>query len=244
MNKINNHSTIASKQLLISLKQRLNLPRLIQLLILIVLSGCTQKHLSTPITVLLKPIHSVSNVSEDLTLKFVELVDNDGNMYISQWELISLSDNDFSRGVEGCRNKLEKIKLFQTIITISNIDINQIKPSQYKKFTQCIADLKQPFISAQGYSPNKYLLSINRSHSMLGQYMPVGASYYLEQKGIEFKSLYQLTKQCHSQALTINKNGIDESYTGNYSQVSIKPYVEKLLKCLSKDSIHISKFVL
>lgn len=189
-----------------------------------------------PVEAYLQPVHTITAGFNMNKYVSVELLDNDGNMYITYWDVKDINKHDFNLSIKECRKEIQFKRLFNKNRQVSEIKISDIKPSLFKPFNSCLLVKQYEHKSSDAFAPDKYKLTITRAISSSGEYMPVGAKYYIFKNGVKFKGILLDVKKCE---LVINKmrnQGISETYSGFYSHVSIEGYANSMTSCLRNNN--------
>ena len=186
------------------------------------------------VIVYLQPVHTVTTGFNEGDYVSVELIDNDGNMYITYWDVMDEKITEFNLSIKECRENIRSNKLHNKAIEVSDIKASDIKPSLFKKFNSCILSKHYEHKYSDAFSPTKYKLSIIRSISSAGEYMPVGAKYYVTKNGVKYRDVLVDVKECELIINKTEKQGIYEIHSVNYSHVSIEGYASNMTSCLRK----------
>lgn len=202
------------------------------LLFIITLQNCTKNINKQPVAAYLQPVHTVTVGFNEQDYVPVELIDNDGNMYITYWDIKDVEQAGFDLSVKECRKNIESNRLFNKSIQVSEIKLTNIVPSLFKQFNSCILSRHYEHKYSDAFSPDKYRLSITRPISSSGEYMPVGAKYILTKKGAKFKGVVIDVKACELEINKTEKQGINEVNSVRYTHVSIESYSSSMMSCL------------
>lgn len=108
------------------------------LLCIITLQSCTKNINKQPVTAYLQPVHTVTMGFNAQDYVPVELIDNDGNMYITYWDIKGVEQAGFNLTVKECRENIKSDRLFNKAIQVSEIKLTNIVPSLFKQFNSCI----------------------------------------------------------------------------------------------------------
>ncbi|MCW9047557.1 MAG: hypothetical protein OQK46_05705 [Gammaproteobacteria bacterium] len=197
---------------------------------------------SKDVSVYLLPKHKTYiGINKD-GYNYVELLDNDGNLYVTFWEINETLLTGFKSTVLQCRKQIKKKSLFNKALDVTDINLDNVKPSLFKEFNLCIRDKGYIHKSSDAFFPGSYQVSLSRSHSSTDRYMPVGGSYHITKKNSDFKSVLNGLKLCVDKT---NHKYSSESYEENstyYSQVNIEPYANSLENCL-KESAYVVNYL-
>jgi hypothetical protein len=160
------------------------------------------------------------------------IVDNDGNMYVTTWDLGEKKLEDFETSKKICETKIAPHMIFRIDLDISSFSEPQIKPSLFKENGQCFISQGYVLKAKEGFSPEKFRFSVARTHSKSSSYMPVGGYFYIVKKQARYIDVYKHVIQCKTEAQQKNM-GVEEIYDDSYSYVSIEPYFNYMKSCLA-----------
>ncbi len=184
------------------------------------------------ISLTLHPLHkSGLSILTEKTLREHRLLDNDGNEYITHWQVIEERIDAFKTSTKKCDVKYSKNRIFSQANLITSYQIENLRPSIFKAHTRCIAKEGFKLDYSEGFIPDSYLLRVYHSHSNTGQYLPVGGSISIIKKGIQFLDVYKDTKACQSITETSPKKNVVEQHTSDF--VSVEVYFKTMLDCLN-----------
>jgi len=206
------------------------------LLCIVTLQSCAENIKNQPVAAYLLPVHTLTTGFNEQDYIPVDLIDNDGNMYITYWDIKGVEQVDFNLLVKECRDDIKSNRLFSKAIQVSEMKLTSIVPSLFKQFNSCIQSKHYEHKYSDAFSPDKYKLSITRPISSSGEYMPVGAKYFLTKKGVKYKNVIIDIKECELEINKTESKGIQEVHSAGYSHVSIEDYANNMKTCLRKDS--------
>lgn len=207
------------------------------------LSACTNvpEKKQNDVLILLTPEHPVSSGLTDANSTQSQLLDNDGNLYITYWDVSKDSAEEFKETEKSCENSLRDDMIFITATSIHDFNATNIRPSLYIPYVKCLLDNNYKLVDKEGFSPESYTLSFYRSHTTTYDYMPVGAMYSIVKKGARYISVYNDLLACEKSILD-QGGGADESSTSYTKSVSIEKYVADFEECMTKKSYTIKNF--
>lgn len=203
--------------------------------------SCSTVPIDSHVSVFLKPVHYASLALGANNVQQVQLLDNDGNMYITYWNVNALLLASFNGTVKNCRERIKAKRIFPGSIypgskSVSELSVDVIVPSVFKEFNLCIREGRYEHQYSDAFSPEKFQLSFFKGHSASDNYLPVGGSYHIYKKGSKFRDALIDVKKCKFTLDKSKKNGVSEIYTGGFVYVSIESYVIGMRECLIKDS--------
>lgn len=158
------------------------------------------------------------------------IIDNDGNMYVTKWDLGNKSSADFEKDIKTCDKNFYPKMIVERALDFNEIKEDDIKPSIFKEHGQCIISHGYTLKEKNGFAPDKFKLSIMRTHSKSSSYIPVGATFYIYKSHAKYIDAYKQLTLCDTQAKK-NNEGIEEEYGEEYISVSIRPYVNSIKTC-------------
>lgn len=182
----------------------------------------------------LTPVHPDSIYQLDNNTMQDSLIDNDGNMYVTTWDLGGKTSDMFLAEQTVCAQKIYEHMILDRAPDIHQIKEEDIKPSLFKEHASCIRANGYALKSKNGFSPDKFKLSIFRSHLKSSDYMPVGRVFYLTKKSAKYIDALRRLNHCSEQARKTDKEKAVEEYSDVYTYVSIKPYVESIESCMKE----------
>lgn len=216
-------------------------------LLLTLLSSCTspqKPRAGTGILLFLRPNHpSLYAVQLPDSIRQEQLIDNDGNAYVTSWKVSDEKIDAFFEAQKKCKESIYKKQFILRATPLQKIPKHLIAPDLYKEHTTCIQGYNLELIDSEGYFPKSFVLNTYRSHSTTDrqQYMPVGGKIILTKPGSSFKQVYQHVKQCNALASQHGVNGVEESYPGDFIHVSIEKYYSTLAICFQKLSYQVER---
>ncbi|WNO09740.1 hypothetical protein [Teredinibacter sp. KSP-S5-2] len=214
-------------------------------LLLATLASCTGPQApsaGTDILLFLRPNHPpLYAVQLPDSIRQEQLIDNDGNAYVTSWRVSNENTENFFDAQKKCQEDIYKKQFILRAAPLHKIPEHLITPNLYKEHTTCIKGHNLELVDSEGYFPENFVLNAYRSHSatVRQQYMPVGGKIILTKPGTSFKQVYQDVKQCDVRASQYGENGVEESYPGNFIHVSIEKYYYTLAKCLEELSYQV-----
>ena len=211
------------------------------ILIIPFLQSCASKVVKQPVRVKLSAIHDSYPELHKKNMRRAMLSENDGNMYLTYWEKNEKNNSAFKTVDNKCSKKIYSEGYILKKI-MSEISEDEIKPTLYKKFVQCISDEGFTYVSGDGYLPFKFRLTLFRGHSIQGQYMPVGARYYISKKGTSFLNVFRHVKKCERKILATKGGGVKDEYFSGFISVSIKQYVKSMHSCLTEQNYKLERY--
>jgi hypothetical protein len=161
----------------------------------------------------------------------VRLLDNDGNTYITYWEVPDEQYAQFAETVANCRESLSDQHLFLSAYTIHEYDIGDIRPTLYKPFVSCILGQGYKSLPNEAYNPEYFELTFSRSQSTGDKFMPVGARFRIEKPNAAYKQVFEKVLSCDKKIISAGL-GVNETYGYAYQSVSIEAYVEEFTLCM------------
>ena len=204
---------------------------IIQLILVFVLFQSADKD-SNILTTLL-PIHPPQMYFVKDNAIDTSILDNDGNLYLTTWDLGDKDPEEFKKTEEMCEKKIYPKTLIKQTTDISELSETDIKPSLFKENGQCFISQGYVLKAKNGFSPDKFKFTVSRSHAKSSFYMPVGGYFYIVKKQAKYIDVYRHVIQCKAEA---NQKGIEaeEIYDDSYSYVSIEAYFKFMKSCLTK----------
>ncbi len=210
-----------------------NLNLLTVAVVIFLLQSCTTPPSGSAIYTHLFPIHPEIMGHTDSNLSEARLLDNDGNMYSTFWDLGTSENAGFIKKVELCNQQVKDRELFRQHVELSHINPNDIQPSLFKEHTRCIESHGFTLKNKEAFLPTKFMLTIYRGHSKTSNYMPVGGTYYIGKKNASFIEVYKHVAECSLKIKNSEGGGVIEKYVDNATYVSIEPYLALLQSCLT-----------
>lgn len=189
----------------------------------------------------LTPVHPDSVYQLANNMMQDSIVDNDGNMYVTVWDLGEKSSADFLAEQKICHQKIYTRMILDRAFDVSEIREEDIKPSVFKDHGTCIKSSGYTLREKNGFSPDKFKLNIFRSHLKSSTYMPVGAIFYLSKKSARYIDTFKSLNDCSAKAKKLDKGGLVEEYSDAYTYVSIKPYVDSVESCMKDAGYRVEK---
>lgn len=180
---------------------------------------------------MLSPVHPFQIYYTKDNAVDTSIIDNDGNMYLTTWELGEKKSDDFEKTQKMCEKKIHRKMIFMNTIDIGTISEDDIKPTLFKENGQCFISQGYGLKAKNGFAPDKFELAISRSHAKSSSYMPVGSSFFIIKKQARYIDVYKDVIKCKIQAEEKNI-GAEEDYSDYYTYVSIKSYVDHMKSCL------------
>lgn len=206
-------------------------------LIAIVISSCATGAKETgadkisDLAVSLVPSHKPFNQLNVENQRNTEIIDNDGNLYVTNWTVTKENMANFEKVSIDCLNSAGKWLFLNPRVTIDAIHENEIKPSNYKAYISCILDRNYKLISSEGFFPHSYMLQLSRIHATGGEYMPVGASIHIQGSGMQFNEVFTKLKSCVQKARESKGSSVVEERFRGYIYVSIEAFIESVMVC-------------
>lgn len=199
-------------------------------------AGCTSTRIDTPVIVHLHPLHSSSARLSSTGNSLVQLLDNDGNLYLTYWDKADATKDAFSADIQSCKKHLQDKKIFGKAKTINEIKASDTKPTLYVPLLKCIYNSGYNLSDKAVTRPSKFRLNLSRGYSSSRNYLPVGGKFNLFKKGAEFSEVHQSVKHCDAIASAQPNQGINEINDGLFISVSIKVYADTITQCLRDNS--------
>lgn len=197
-------------------------------------SGCTTAPPGSAIKVSLKPVHDIVSpvhISGNLP---AQILDNDGNLYVSYWNVDPSEIDRFTETVKACHAKIDNALFYSVPPSIDDVSADMLKPIYYKKFNSCIQQSEFSLAFADGFYPKGFNIYIYRAQNSDGSYLPVGGKYFLPTKSKKFEEMLSEVKECDASVQTQKDPGILEQNFSGFSYVNIEHYVESLMSCVSE----------
>jgi len=204
------------------------------MILLFLLQACSTASLESPVSAFLQPIHKTFLSVNEQNYQTADLLDNDGNIYITYWQVGNESLKSFNDTLQECRESIKSKKILHNSTLISEINLEDIKPLLFKEFNLCIGKLRFIHKHSDAFYPEKFKLSIFRGHSTDGQYLPVGSVFYIYKKSTIFKDVLINVKGCEVDIKNTDRKGINEIISSGYSYVSIESYIDIMKLCLER----------
>jgi hypothetical protein len=189
------------------------------------------------VDLLLTPEHPITSGLTEHKIEQVQLLDNDGNLYVTRWAVTSNEELGFHGVVSACKNKLREYRLFLNTHSIHEYGAEDIKPSLYVNFIKCLSAYGVSLVGKDGFVPESYKLVLSRTHTTRNNYLPVGNQLKIKRRGVQFRDVYMDVKRCDEK---LRKVGVEEEYNKSYLRVSIEGYVEQFELCLNKKGYEIT----
>jgi len=219
-------------ELIVEVAENKIMKHLATLFISVIITSFAPALSSENISVYLQPKHKTYAGFNKHNYHYVELLDNDGNLYVTFWDISEATLNKFKMIVKQCREKIRERRLFNKAQHISDINTDSIKPSLFKEFNLCIREKDFIHKNSDAFYPGSYQLSIYRGHSTTGKYMPVGGSYKITRKNTDYKRVLSDVKICVDKTNHNNKSETYEMNSTHISQVNIEPFANSIETCL------------
>ncbi len=198
-----------------------------------VLQACAAPHQDSAVYTHLFPIHPEIMSQTESNISEARLLDNDGNMYSTFWDLGSNDEASFVKKLELCDQQIKDRELFRQHVELFQINLSDIQPSLFKEHTRCIEAQGFTLKNKEAFLPTKFMLTIYRGHSKTSNYIPVGGTYYIGKKNTSFLDIYKHVTECTLQIKNTDGGGVVEKYMENATYVSIEPYVALMQSCLT-----------
>lgn len=215
-----------------------------RIIITVVLSihliGCTTIHDASNIVIFLQPLHGVSAGIGVFENHQVRLLDDDGNLYVTYWDIDKETTEVFSERKLACMSDLNVNRIFGKAKPISEIDKSQLKSALYLPLVKCLYGYGYQLVDKDALLPSKFRLSLYRSHSTKDNYMPVGGMYILSKRGASYSDVYTSILRCDKKSKENTNNGAEETYGSGFISVSIEKYADKIQQCLRLEGYFIS----
>lgn len=192
------------------------------------------------IDILLNPKFPVALGLSDTGPSQAQLIDNDGNIYVTYWEVPEQGHEKFSKTVSICKDSLRDQRLFLSAYTIHDYEIEEIQPTLYKPFVRCIHKEGYKPLPNEAYPPEYFELSFSRTHSTKDNYIPVGSKFRIEKTNTPYIEAYKRALSCDREIISAG-HGVNESYGAGYSSVSIETYIEEFQTCLESSGFKVEK---
>lgn len=202
----------------------------------VIVQSCSSVPIDSHVSIFLQPIHYASLALSANGFQQVQLLDNDGNIYITYWDVNASLLVPFNNTVKNCRERMEAKKIFGHSKNVSDLNVDVIEPSMFKGFNLCIEEEGYAHQYSDAFSPEKLMLSFFKGLSASEDYLPVGGSYYIYKKSNKFRDALVDVKKCKSAVDKLQNNGGDEIHTGNFIYVSIESYIHSMRECLIRYS--------
>ena len=187
---------------------------------------------STHIAARLTVVHPLQLYYSTSNERQAFIVDNDGNMYVTKWDLGNKSAAEFEADEKACTKELYQKMILERALDFNEIKEEDIKPSVFKAHGQCIMDRGYTLKEKNSFSPEKFKLSIIRTHAKSSSYIPVGVDFFIVKNHTRYLEAYKQLVLCDAQAKN-NDQGVEEEYVEQYIRVSIKPYVDSIKTCFT-----------
>ncbi|RYY73415.1 MAG: hypothetical protein EOO52_18625 [Gammaproteobacteria bacterium] len=179
----------------------------------------------------LSPVHDIEAYYIKKNEEDIPIVDNDGNMYQTIWDVSHLNADEIKETKKMCAKKIFPKMVLNNATEISEILESDIKPSLFKEYGQCFISAGFKLIGKDGFLPDRFLLSMSRKNSKSSS-QAVGGHFYIIKKHAKYIDVYKDVIQCQESAFR-NNHGLEEFYDDTYSYVSIKPYINYMKSCLT-----------
>lgn len=208
----------------------------------LLLIGCTNtnKETQNPISIILNAKHPVSSGVNDSKSVQTQLFDNDGNLYITYWDVSDTEISGFNDATKTCKESLEEFRIFSNIQSIHELDASKIRPSLYVKYVSCVYKSGYKLVDKEAFSPEYYTLSFFRTHSTNSNYIPVGSMYNIKKDGARYISVYNAVINCDS-LIQKQGGGVEELTSGDFISVSIEKYIDDFESCLESKGFEPTK---
>lgn len=213
--------------------------KIITLVFVTIVAGCASTIMESPVVVHLQPLHGVATGLGEFKYTQAQLLDNDGNLYLTYWNAGNNSEDEFTTNIKFCKKEILSDRIFGKAKTITQIQESQIVPSLYVPFIKCINNFGYRLENKEAVLPKKYRLSLSRGHSSHKRYMPVGGMFYLSKNGSNYLAAYVAVTACKESASSEGNGGVDETFSGGYSSVSIVGYLDTMKECLEEMSFSV-----
>ncbi len=210
------------------------------MVLLIHLIGCTTINDGSNIVIFLQPLHSASAGIGNFENHQVQLLDNDGNLYLTYWDIDKETTEVFLERKSVCMSELNVNRIFGKAKPISEIDKSQLKPVLYLPLVKCLYGHGYQLVDKDALLPSEFRLSLYRSHSTKGNYVPVGSMYILSKKGASYSDVYTSILGCDKKSKENTNNGAEETYGSGFISVSIEKYADNMQQCLRLEGYFIS----
>jgi hypothetical protein len=202
-------------------------------LIFVVLQSSAPSDSATQIITRLSAVHPLKLYYSENNERQAFIVDNDGNMYVTKWDLGTKNSDEFESDISNCDKSVYHKMILEHTLDFKDIKEEEISPSVFKEHGQCIMDRGYTLTEKGGFAPEKFKLSIIRTHSKSSTYIPVGTVFFIAKTHSRYIDVYKHLTWCDAQAKN-NNLGIVEDYGNQYIQVSIKPYVDSIKLCFTE----------
>lgn len=209
---------------------------LLSLFVAVFMFGCNHSRVDIPVLVFLDPIQAVETDLGQFEYDQVPLLDNDGNLYLTYWDIGRESVETFSEDITVCESAVVPQSLFRGALSISQIDVGQIKPSRYVPMLKCLYARGYQLKDKKAVLPLAYKVRLVRGHSSSNTYMPVGSTFHIVKDGENYLGAYTAVNVCKVRASRGNNGGIDEVIGSDFITVSIVTYVDIMKACLAEMS--------
>jgi hypothetical protein len=193
----------------------------------------TTPPIDTRVEIFLRPIHSVATGLQEEAGGQAQITDNDGNLYITYWDVDVTDYDTFDTRALACRDQFSEQRLFINALSIADFSVDDIKPSIYLPFIQCIHAQGYNLLNKEGYAPDEYRVTVSRAHSSHGNYMPIGGNYTLKKARVRYINVFQDVKACEAQALEDNQDGVVEEFSDGFVSASVEVFLDEMKDCLA-----------
>lgn len=194
--------------------------------------SCTSVKPASKLQVGLFPVHKPAPpIASDGSIT-TKLIDNDGNLYVSNWKV---KEGELER-FEAIRSKCVSIIPVSIFSKgpplIDKLSLDVVKPTNYKNFVSCISSHGYTMSSAQGFYPQGFNLYLNRTQNYEGQYMPVGGALFIDVKTKNYLEILTKAQKCDLITREELGSSVEDRSIGGFSYVSIESYAETIMSCI------------
>lgn len=186
------------------------------------LQACATISHDAKVDITLWPVHKATTGNGTNNGVRSRIIDNDGNLYETYWNVSSDAYAQFEKDVGGCGERLKATHLFSRPRPIFQYQHSQLTPSLYSVFIECIYSFGYQFEGKEGYKPNGFKLRLSLSRSYSSRFITPAKTFSVYKKGGVLADFYLDVKQCEAEA--VEARTIREG---------VEAYVEKIDSCLT-----------
>ncbi len=175
------------------------------------------------------PVHEQVLVNH----KIQAFVDNDGNQYVTYWKVADTEEamDAFSEVKKQCIERFKRAPHLDLVTPISELQENDLKPKNFITVVSCMKHYGYQMAKSEAFYPESFTFNISKSHTKRGEFMPVGVTYILNNKGKVYADVMGDLMECSKSA---SKEGAPEiRYYDNWVYTSIENYAESMTTCLA-----------
>ena len=207
------------------------------LLLSLTITACaTTKPANSPnkVDIMVSPVNErfrASDAPQGQSL-WATLVDNDGNLYVSYWKQLLPSQVKLQNATSTCQRTLRKDLFFPGWLVLNKVSPEDINPSNYKAYVNCIWDSGFELNGSDAFFPKGYYVGLRLANHSPPRVVRLGGEKPLHKESLLLSDLYQDLDKCAVANRGAPTSAAEEKPDAGEIHISLEEFAKGLEACM------------